>query len=39
VGDHLIQYESDARLDFLMKVDVVPTRLQNMDGAGGGGTM
>jgi len=31
VGDHLIEYESDSRLDFLMKVDVLPLRLKNTD--------
>ncbi|MBK7860984.1 MAG: hypothetical protein IPJ65_20740 [Archangiaceae bacterium] len=28
VGDHLIEYTSDARLTFLMKVDVTPLRLK-----------
>jgi hypothetical protein len=27
-GDHLIEYESDARLSFLLKVDVLPLRLK-----------
>jgi hypothetical protein len=31
VGDHLIEYQSDARLDFLMKIDVLPLRLKNTD--------
>ena len=29
VGDHLIEYTSDARLQFLMKVEVKPTRLRD----------
>jgi hypothetical protein len=29
VGDHLIEYVSDARLQFLMKVDVLPLRLKD----------
>jgi len=28
VGDHLIEYTSDARLQFLMKVEVLPLRLR-----------
>jgi len=28
VGDHLIEYSSDARAEYLMKVDVIPKRLQ-----------
>ncbi len=33
LGDHLIEYTSDARLQFLMKVDVLPLRLKDeMDG-------
>ena len=28
IGDHLIEYESDARAAYLVKVDVVPTRLK-----------
>jgi len=28
VGDHLIQVESDARAKYLMKIDVLPLRLQ-----------
>src|SRR4051794_14551505 len=30
IGDHLIQYTSDARLKLLMKVDVLPLRLKDM---------
>lgn len=34
VGDHLIEFTSDARLQFLMKVDVLPLRLkEEMAGA------
>ena len=29
VGDHLIEYTSDARLQFLMKVEVLPIRLKD----------
>lgn len=29
IGDHLIEYTSDARLQFLMKVDVLPLRLKD----------
>jgi hypothetical protein len=28
IGDHLIEYESDARLSYLMKVEVLPLRLK-----------
>ena len=31
VGDHLIEFQSDARLDFLLKIDVLPVRLKNTD--------
>jgi hypothetical protein len=31
VGDHLIEFQSDARLDFLLKIDVLPLRLKNTD--------
>lgn len=34
-GDHLIEYESDARLQFLLKVDVLPLRLKDQDNTGG----
>jgi hypothetical protein len=29
IGDHLIEYTADARLQFLMKVDVLPLRLKD----------
>jgi hypothetical protein len=29
IGDHLIEYTSDARLSFLMKIDVTPLRLKD----------
>lgn len=29
VGDHLIEFESDARAQYLFKIDVVPTRLKD----------
>lgn len=29
VGDHLIEVESDARLEYLMKIDVLPLRLKD----------
>ena len=32
VGDHLIEFESDARARYLMKVDVLPLRLKDNPG-------
>lgn len=32
VGDHLIEFESDARTKYLVKVDVLPLRLKNASG-------
>ncbi len=32
LGDHLIEFSSDARLQFLMKVEVLPTRLKDEAG-------
>lgn len=32
VGDHLIEFTSDARARYLVKVDVVPLRLKNTSG-------
>ncbi len=31
VGDHLIEIESDAKLSYLLKVDVLPKRLQEAE--------
>ncbi|MBL8949174.1 MAG: hypothetical protein JNK82_00255 [Myxococcaceae bacterium] len=34
IGDHLIEYTSDARLQYLMKIEVLPLRLkEEMEGA------
>lgn len=32
VGDHLIEYTSDTRALYLMKVDIIPTRLKGTEG-------
>lgn len=32
VGDHLIEYSSDVRAKYLMKIDVIPTRLKVTEG-------
>ena len=32
VGDHLIEFSSDARAQYLLKVDVTPTRLKTAEG-------
>ena len=34
VGDHLIEFESDARARYLMKIDVMPLRLKDNPGGG-----
>ncbi len=32
VGDHLIEFSSDVRAQYILKVDVIPTRLKGIEG-------